>query len=342
MQINIRRLWQYAMLLLITTGLCIACNSQPATETNANESANESGRPLIVANSPWPGFVAQFVAAEKGYYVEAGVNVQEEFIQVSTDSNTALAADRVDVAWTGVPDMVVMANNDPSLRVIAISDYSNGADGILAKDVKEPADLLGKTIAWEELPLQAMLLSAYLEGTDIKFEDLDLKVMPAAEAATAFASGQVDVAITFEPWITAAVADGDGQAIFTSANTSLIAGGLVGKDAVIKERKKDLEAYFRALEKGFAFYESNPEEALAIMAKKLNLKPEELPPMMEKVRLFKPSEHQSVVFNTDNKLNIMDSIDFAAKVGKEMKIVDAAVDPATLYDASYTEAIATE
>jgi NitT/TauT family transport system substrate-binding protein len=328
---NIRRLWQYAMLLVVTASLCIACNSQPSTDKNA--------KPLIVGNSPWPGFVAQFVAAEKGFYQEEGVTVQEEFLQVSTDVNTALAADKMDVAWTGVPDMVAMANADPSLRLIAVSDYSNGADGILAKGVEQPKDLLGKTIAWEELPLQALLLRAYLEGTDIKFDDLDLKVMPAAEAATAFAAGQVDVAITFEPWITAAVKEGDGKVVFTSVDTNLIAGGLVGKEAVLKTRKEDIAAYFRALEKGFAFYESNPQEALEIVAKKLNLEPEELPLIMDKVRLFKPSEHQSVVFNKGNSLNIMASINFAAKVGKEMGIVNASVDPATLYDTTYTQDI---
>ncbi len=328
---NVRRLWQYATLLIVTASLCIACNSQPSTNKNV--------KPLIVGNSPWPGFVAQFVAEEKGFYQEEGVTVQEAFLQVSTDVNTALAADKMDVAWTGVPDMVTMANTDPSLRLIAVSDYSNGADGILAKGVEKPEDLRGKTIAWEELPLQVLLLRAYLEGTDIKFEDLDLKVMPAAEAATAFAAGRVDVAITFEPWITAAIEDGEGKAVFTSVDTNLIAGGLVGKDAVLKERKEDIAAYFRALEKGFAFYESNPKEAIEIVAKKLNLKPEELPPIMEKVRLFKPSEHQSVVFNQENPLNVIDSINFAAKVGKEMGLVENSVDPATLYDASYTASI---
>ncbi len=328
---NMRRLWQYAMLLIVTASLCIACNSQPSTNPNI--------KPLIVGNSPWPGFVAQFVADEKGFYKEEGITVQEEFLQVSTDVNTALAAGKMDVAWTGVPDMVAMANSDPSLRLIAVSDYSNGADGILAKGVEKPEDLKGKTIAWEELPLQVLLLRAYLEGTDIKFDDLDLKVMPAAEAATAFAADKVDVAITFEPWITAAIEDGDGKAVFTSADTNLIAGGLVGKEDVLKERKEDITAYFRALEKGFAFYESNPKEALEIVAKKLNLEPEELPLIMDKVRLFKPSEHQSVVFNKDNAFNVIDSINFAAKVGKETGIVDASVDPTTLYDASYTESI---
>jgi len=325
------KFWRYAVLLLITFTLCLACNLQSGDNTAASDYPT-----LIVGNSPWPGFVAQFVAEEKGYYAEEGVNIEENFFQVSTDVNTALLTGKLDVAWTGVPDMVVMANQEPSIRLIAVSDYSDGADGILAKDVNKPEDLLGKTIAWEELPLQSLLLEAYLKDTDITFADLDLKVMPAAEAATAFAAKRVDVAITFEPWLTTAVQEGEGEVVFSSVNTNLIAGGLVGKSAVLETHNKAVSAYFKALERGFQFYKDSPDEALAIVANKLNLDAEELPPIMEKVRLFAPSDHKAVVFNEQDALNIIDSIDFAAKVGKELDVVNDDVDPSTLYDATYT------
>ena len=334
MVISLRQLKKYVATALVTLSLCVACSSQP------QENAATEARTLVVGNSPWPGFVAQFIAEEKGFYEEEGITIDEKFIQVSTDVNTALASDRVDIAWTGVPDMVVMAGTDPSLRLIAVSDYSDGADGILAKGVSSTAALVGKTIAWEELPLQALLLEAYLDGSDVSLEDLDLRVLPAAEAATAFAAGQVDVAVTFEPWLTTAVKEGNGEIVFSSVDTNLIAGGLVGKAETIEARREDLDAYFRALEKGFAFYESNPEEAIEIVANKLNLAPEELPAILDTVRLFKPSEHQSVVFNEGDSLNIIDSIDFASEVGKEMGIVDEKVDPSTLFDASFTKTIA--
>ena len=331
---NIRRFKKYVATSLIALSICVACSSQGQNESAADTST------LVVGNSPWPGFIAQFIAEEKGFYEEEGINIDEKFIQVSTDVNTALASDQVDIAWTGIPDMIVMAGDDPSLRVIAVSDYSDGADGILAKGVNSPEDLIGKTIAWEELPLQALLLEAYLKDSGVTLEDLDLRVLPAAEAATAFASGLVDVAVTFEPWLTTAVKEGDGEIVFSSVDTNLIAGGLVGKAETIEARREDLDAYFRALEKGFAFYESNPEEAIEIVASKLNMGPEELPAILETVRLFKPSEHQSVVFNEGDSLNIMDSINFSAEVGKEMGVVDDKVDPSTLFDASFTEAIA--
>lgn len=319
---------RHIALSAVAASLCIACSTQD-TNTTATQ-------PLVVGNSPWPGFVAQFVAEEKGYYDDEGITVEEKHFQVSTDVNTALSSDQMDVAWTGIPDMVVMANQEPSFRLVAVSDYSDGADGILATGVNKPEDLLGKTIAWEDLPLQALLLQAYLKDTDIEIEDLDLRVMPAAEAATAFIGGRVDVAITFEPYLTNAVKEGKGDVVFSSKDTSLIAGGLVGKADTLESRREDIEAYMRALDKGFEFYENNPEEALEIVADKLELPVEELGPIMDNVRLFSPSEHSDIVFNENNPLNIMDSIEFAAEVGTDMGIVQPSVKASTLYDASYT------
>ncbi|MEL6264026.1 MAG: hypothetical protein AAFR12_23570, partial [Cyanobacteria bacterium J06626_6] len=92
----------------------------------------------------------------------------------------------------------------------------------------------------------------------------------------------------------------------------------------------------------FAFYESNRDEAVEIVANKLNLAPEELPPILDTVRLFRPSEHDSVVFNAEDSLNIMDSINFASETGKTMGVVDEAVDPSTLYDDSFTKGVDAE
>ena len=55
-------------------------------------------QPLVVGNSPSPGFVAQFtdqfVAEEKGFY-EEDIEVEERHFQVSTEINAALAASQM-------------------------------------------------------------------------------------------------------------------------------------------------------------------------------------------------------------------------------------------------------
>lgn len=334
MFLNIRQLWRYTILFVTATVLCVAC-STPADDITGD------WRSLAVGNSPWPGFTAQFIAEEKGFYQAEGITVREKYFQVSTDARKALANGDADVAWIGIPDLVAMADGDPSVRLIAASDYSDGADGILASGVERPEDLLGKTIAWEEQPLQVLLLQSYLRGSDVQIEDLNLRVMPTAQAATALAAGRVDAAVTFEPWLSNA-ALANGKQIFSSKGTSLIAGGLVGKAPVIEAHREDIAAYLRALEKGFEFYDRDRPAALEIVANKLSVTTDELTPMLNSVRLLKPSEQQSVVFNPNNPLNIIDSIRFATEVGQSLGTISKSLDAAKLYDASYTEDLITE
>jgi NitT/TauT family transport system substrate-binding protein len=324
-----RRLLRFSLLSLLTFGLLVACNTQQPTNQTAN-----STQPLVVASSPWPGFAAHYVALAEGFFDAENVEVQDNYFQVATDVNTALLAGKLDLAWTGVPDMVTIANRDPSLRLIMLSDYSNGADGILARNVSQPQDLKGKQVAWENLPLQALLLHKFLEDGGLTESDITLLNMTAAEAATAFASGQIDVAVTYEPYLTTAANEGNGEIIFSSRDTNIIPVGLVAKESVIAARKPEILAYLQAIDQGVQFVRQNPEEASAIIADKLGVTAAEVPSLLDTVRIFDLAENKAIVFNPDDPLNVMDSLEFAIQTNTELKLIDQPIDPAMLYDDS--------
>lgn len=320
-------------LSMATVCLCMSCsksNVDPASMVEPD---------LIIGNSPWPGFTAQFVAEEKGFYKTMGVNVQEKHTPVSADLGTDLLLGKVDMAWIGVNDLLDIADSDDSLKLIAVSDYSNGADGIVARGVNGPEDLVGKVIAWEELPLQSILLSAYLKGSSVEPSQIQFRTMRPAAVKTAFIDRKVDAAIAYEPWLSEIAAAGDGQIVFDSENTGLVAAVLVGREDFIAAHKEDIVAYLQALEQGTQFYEDYPAEAIEIAADKLGIEDAQtLLPIMDSVRLVKPSEHSEIVFNRQNSLNIVDNMRFAAQVGRATGEVRSSVDPGQLYDDSLVKA----
>lgn len=328
----IRRSVRFLALSLITFGLLVACNPQSSTTQTSNQ-------PLAVGSSPWPGFAGHYVAVDQDFFSEEGITVTDNYFQVATDVNTALLAGRLDLALTGGPDMVVMASQDPSLRFIMLTDYSDGADGILARNVNSPEDLRGKNVAWENLPLQALLLQRYLESGGLTQADINLQIITAAEAATAFASQNIDVAITYEPWLTTAASQGQGQVIFSSKDTNIIPVGVVAKESVIADRREDILAFMRALDKGVAFVRDNPEEANPIVAEKLGVSPEEAPEQLRTVRLFDIEDNKTIGFNPDDPLNVMDSLEFAAETSEAIGLIASPVDAANLYDASLVNAL---
>jgi NitT/TauT family transport system substrate-binding protein len=332
LKLSIRRTIRFLLFAVFTCGVLIACNSQqPTAETTPS---SPSVQPLVVASSPWPGFAGHYVAVAKDFFKEEGITVKDEYLQVATDVSTALLAGRLDLAWGGVPDLVPMASRDPSLRLIMVSDYSNGADGILARNVSKPEDLRGKEIAWENLPLQVLLLQKYLESGGLTQQDVKLLNITAAEAATAFASKKVDVAVTYEPWLSKAVQEGNGEIIFSSENSNIIPDGLITKSTVIERRKDDIAAYLRAVDKGVQFVRENPDEANQIVAERLGVKPEEVPALLDTVRLFSVSENRDVIFNTSDPMNVMDSLEFATKTSEAVKLINSPVDSTKLYDDS--------
>lgn len=322
---------------LWTLGLLVACNAQTPV-ADSEPTAPDTGA-LVVGSSPWPGFAAHYVAVAQDLFSKEGIQVTDNYFQIATDVNTALLAGRLDLAWKGVPDMVVMVSQDPSLRLIMMSDYFNGADGILARGIESPADLKGKDVAWEALPLQALLLQKYLEQGRLTQNDVNLQVIAAAEAASAFAAGKIDVAVTYEPWLSTAVKEGQGEVIFSSKDTNIIPVGLVAKESVIAERKDEILAFMRAIDKGMTVVREQPDEANAIVAEKLGITPEEVPAQLETVRLFDLEENKSIVFNPDDLLNVNDSLEFAAKTSEEIGLITTPVDSKTLYEDSLVKSL---
>lgn len=323
------RLIRYFLLSLCSLVL-ITCGSQQSSVQPTT---------LAVGLSPWPGFAGLYAASAEDFYADASIDVKENFFQTASDVNTAFLADKLDLAWTGGPDAVILASQEPSVQVIMVSDYSNGADGILAHDVSEPQELKGKEVAWENLPLQALLLRKYLESGGLTEADVELRNITAADAAAAFAANRVDVAVTYEPWLSKAAAESQGEIIFSSENTNLIPGVLVAKEAFVEENREAIATYLQAVDRGVEFVRDNPQETAQIVADRLGVSPEEVPPMLETVRIFDVDDNKTIIFNPDHELNLMDSLEFAARVSQEMELIDAPVEAENLYTDTVVEAL---
>lgn len=336
----IARLLQRVFLLVglfaLSLTLVVACNSQQATapDPSATTASPSQTKPLVVGVPLWPGFGAQYVAQELNLFKEAGLDVEEVFFPVQTDSNTALLAGKVDLALTGVPDLITMVTKDPSLRLIMLCDYSNGSDGILGRQITKPEDVKGKSVAREDLLIEILLLRRYLEQGGLTEEDVNILSMPAADAATAFASGKVDVAVTWEPYLSKAAQEGKGDIIFTTKDTNIIADGFVTRDSVIQERNAEIVTYLNTINRAVDMIQNRDEKAVAIIAKRLGVTPAEAIPQMDGVRYLGLKENKEIVTNPKERDNMLDSLTFAAETAKDIELTPSVVDVNALYDDS--------
>ena len=261
-----------AAILLLTWG-CARTGSQPR-------------EPLKIGLVTWIGYGPFYVATEKGYFAENGVEVQLERIEGDVERRAAIASGRLDGIALTLDSMVVLRASGIPVKTIMAIDVSNGGDGIVAvKSIATIDDLKGKEIAFPSgLPSHFFLYSA-LKSRNMRMSDIKPIYMDADQAGSAFASGKLDAAVTWEPWLSKASEVGRGHVLVDSKRLNgKIQDVLFMRDEIIAKRPKEIDGMIRAWYKAVEFTAANPVEAGAIMSKALGLPNDKVARLMTGIR----------------------------------------------------------
>lgn len=328
--------WLVLFLLgCLTLIFFVACSPQQTT----NSKSTSTNLPLVVGVQPWVGFRGHYIAMAKGMFSAEGVNVKEEFFQAATDTNTALAAGKVDLAWIGRPDLLTLVAQVPSLKIIMVSDYSNGADGIIGHKISKPEDLKGKKVAREDAPYAIVFLGAYLKKGGLTEKDIQVIPLSASDAAAAVAASRVNAATTYEPWLNKAVKESKADILFTSKDTNIIPIVLATRAEVIQSRKDAVLTYLKTIDKALKFAASNKTESAKIIAKNLGITPQEVPNQLAGIRPFDIEGNKAEPFNPSNSLYLVTSLDSASKTLNQLGKIPKPVDVKNLVDGSLLKAL---
>ena len=312
------------LLFVLTALLTIACSQQHPTST---------AKVLTIGTSSWPGYSSHFVADAKGLFKAEGVEVKEVFFPAQGDSDSAFLAGKVDLNWAGLTGIIPQISRDPAIKVIYQGDYSNGGDGIIARNIKTGADIKGKTIAREDILFEELLLRKYLEKMGISRDEVKVINMTADAAAAAFVAGKVDIAITFEPWMGKSAKEGKGEIVFTTKDTNIIPDGITARADLVKAHKPEIQAYLRAIDKATQLIKSNDPTIIDIIAKKINVTPAEVPAQLAGVKFYDLQDNKAISFDPNNQMSLYNSLEFASKTAQEIKSIPAPIDlKATLDD----------
>lgn len=272
--------------------------------------------PLKVAYSDWPGWVAWDIAVQKGWFKEAGVDV--EFIWFEyVPSMDAYSAGKVDGVCMTNGDALVTGANGKASKGILLNDYSDGNDMVVAKPgIKSIKDLKGRKIGVEVGFVDHLLLLKGLESAGLQEKDVTLVNMPTNQTAQGLASGSVAAIAAWQPNSGQALKDVPGStAIYTSANAPGLIYDLlyVSPESLAKHKeewKKVVKVWFRVVD--FIKDDRNKAEYLKIMSARVGLKPEAYEPLMKGTHFLDMAE---------NKKHFAEGKDLASVYGSS-RIVD--------------------
>ncbi len=282
--------------------------------------------PLKIAYSDWPGWVAWQVGIDKGWFKEEGVDVAFEWFEY-VPSMEAFAAGKVDaVTMTNGDALVNGATGAPS-KAIIINDYSNGNDMVVAKPgIESPKDLKGKKVGVEVGFVGHLLLLKALEANGLTEADVTLVNVPTHETPKAFASGDVDAIVAWQPNSGQALKAVPGsKAIFTSKDApGLIYDILAVSPSSLSAReadwKKVAKVWYRIVD-----YFNDPKtkgDAIKSMAARVNLPPEEYTAFVEGTKILTLAEAKAAFKKGSGLTSIYGSNEVVEKFNIDNKVYE--------------------
>jgi ABC-type nitrate/sulfonate/bicarbonate transport system substrate-binding protein len=198
---------------------------------------------------------------------------------------------------------------------------------------EDVAALKGKTVAYEEGATSDLLLNYALQQNGMTLQDIQAAPMPAADAGSALIAKQVDAAVTYEPYISAAKGqDPSVQVIYTAAaDPGLISDVLAARAGFAQENPETMKALLQVWDEAVQFLADNPDEGRAIIAKAVESDPAELVGAFDGVEFFTLAQNRTGMAD-GSTMNVLEDV---LAVSHSIGLVKETPDLAGLLDASY-------
>lgn len=235
---------------------------------------------VVLAEGMQPPAAPIYVAKEKGFWKEEGLDVELKPFTMGRLCMDAVLGGRADVGYMAETPPMLAAFKDEPLRLIAAFESSNtNAKALVRKDlgISKPSDLTGKKVAVSIGTNGEYFMGAYLKAKGVDRKKLKVVNLGPADMVTAIVKGEVVAIFTWEPHITNAKEILKDKAEIWFGGDIYREGFFLGlMEGYIKKNPEVVNALLKGLIKAEKFIKENPDEAIRITAPRVNMKPEVL------------------------------------------------------------------
>jgi len=259
-------LFMSSVLLMIVVAAC--------SEESSNDHGEEGLKEIDVMLDWYPNAVHSFlyVAEEKGYFAEENLDVSIQFPSNTTDPLNLAASGNVTLGFYYQPDVIMArANEDVPVKSVGAIVRSPLNYLVFKEDrqIKTPADLIGKKVGYPGIPINQALLTTMMKDVGEDPDDVEL-IDVGFELGSAIITENVDAVFGAFVNHEVPVLEHEGYDIdyispvdFGVPNYYELV--VVTGDDTWEKQQDEIEAFWRAAQKGFDFMADNPDEALNIL-----------------------------------------------------------------------------
>ncbi|MBM7603677.1 putative hydroxymethylpyrimidine transport system substrate-binding protein [Metabacillus crassostreae] len=258
------------MMLCIVVGLLTACAGKSSTGGEEKKQLKD----VSIMLDWYPNAVHSYlyIAKEKGYFEEEGLNVDIQFPANPTDPINLAAAGKVTLGISYQPDVIIArANQDVKIKSVGAIVRSPLNRVIFMEDseIQSPKDLEGKKVGFPGIPLNESLIQSMVKNDGGNPENVEM-IDVGFELGSSIVSKNVDAVIGAYINHEVPVLKHEGH---ETRNINPTEFGIpsyyelvaVTSDQTWEEEQEEIKAFWKAATKGYKFTAENPEEALEIL-----------------------------------------------------------------------------
>ncbi len=161
--------------------------------------ARDAEPPLRIGTNVWIGSEPLYLARELGHLDPKTVQLVE--YPSATEVLRAFRNQAIDGMVVSLDELFGLAVDGLQPKIILVVDVSHGADVVVGRPgMRTMSELKGKRVAVESGALGAYVLSRALTLNGMQAGDINVVHLESNEQPTAYEKGQVDGAVTFDPY----------------------------------------------------------------------------------------------------------------------------------------------
>ena len=219
--------------------------------------SNQDDGTVTIGYLPSDHDAALFIADAQDMYQKEGINTKLVQFNNGGDLMTAMASGEVDVGYVGITP--VLSSIEKGVPVKVISGVQTEGSGIVVSNssgITSVQDLEGKSIATPG-------------------EDLKVSAMKVPSMNVALKSNQIDGMLTYEPFVTTAVENGNTELVDSS---EIIPGHpccvVAASDDFLKEHPDEAKKIVEIHDNATKYVQENPDDSVSQLPKDIVANPD--------------------------------------------------------------------
>lgn len=258
--------------LMLSAAVC-ACASKE--EGAAGENLPEKTKVVLneVAHSIF--YAPMYVAIEEGYFQEEGIDLELVTGFGADKTMTAVLSDSADIGFMGSEASIYTYNEGATDHVVNFAQLTQRAGNFLVARQKMPdftwEDLKGTDVLGGRKGGMPQMVFEYIlkqNGIDPAKDVAIDQSIDFGSTAAAFAEGQADFTVEFEPGATSLEQEGKGYVVASLGTDSgyVPYTAFSAKQSYLDENPDVIQGFTNALQKGMDFVQAHtPEEIAAVI-----------------------------------------------------------------------------